>query len=182
MRFFGTVPLKTERLELRRYRKTDDQELFQLIGSDPDVNRYIDWKPWETLEGTREFLALHLQQYQSDLSFFGWAITMDDKIVGTIGTYHMDIDKETCEIGYNIGRKYWNQGIATEAVQKVLDYLFRTIGLRKVYASCHEENQASRRVMEKAGMKYEKTEYEAFKEENGSYKNLIYYEALREEW
>lgn len=181
MRFLGTVPLKTERLELRRYTKADDQELFRLIGSDPKMNRYISWQPWKTLEGTRKFLELHLEQYQTDMSFFGWAITMEGKIVGTIGTYHMDTDNESCEIGYNIGTRYWNQGIAAEAVTRVLNFLFQTIGLHKIYASCHEENLASRRVMEKVGMKFEGVAREALKEKDGSYKDLIYYYVLKEE-
>ena len=182
MKFLGTVPLKTERLELRRYRKNDDRDLFETVGKDPEGMRYISWKPWETLAGSREFIQLHLQQYQSDMSFFGWAVTMNDQLTGSIGTYHMDTENESCEIGYHIGRSYWNQGIATEAVRRVLDFLFRTIGLHKVYASCHEDNAASRRVLEKAGMKYEGTAKEAIREPDGSYKDLIYYYVLEPDW
>lgn len=182
MMFFGTVPLKTERLELRRYRRSDEEEVFHVIGEDPKVNQYISWRPCVTREGTRKFIQLHLEQYRSDQSFFGWAIEKDGRFIGSIGTFHMDIENESCEIGYNIGSKYWNQGIATEALTKVLSFLLQSVGLHKVYASCHEENLASRRVMEKAGMKYEGMAKEAIKDQDGSYKDAIFYYVLQSGW
>ncbi|MDO4168929.1 MAG: GNAT family N-acetyltransferase [Lachnospiraceae bacterium] len=182
MRYLGTVALTTDRLVLRRYRKDDAQQIYQNYGSDPKVNRYITWKPCQTLEGTKDFIEMHLQQYRSNQAFYGWAITFNDEVIGSIGTYHFDEENESCELGYNIGSNYWNQGIATEAVNKVLDFLFQRVGLHKVYASFHEKNTASGRVLEKVGMIYEGTAKEAIKESDGSYADLIYHCIFQSDW
>ena len=174
MKFFGTVPLKSERLELRRYKKTDAKALHA-IGKDAKVNRYITFKPCETMAGTIDYIDIHLEQYKKDQSFFGWAVTMDGSLVGSIGVYNLDKNGESCEIGYNIGSDYWNQGIASEALKTAMRYLFCTIGLHKICASVHEENGASMRVLEKNGFTFEGRAREVIKEAEGVYKDLLYY-------
>lgn len=174
MRFFGTVPLTTKNLYLRRYHINDVPALHK-IGSDPKVNQYITFTPCKTLQGTKDFVMINLQEYRNDQSYFGWAITKDDKLVGSIGTYNMDRDNESCEVGYNISSEHWNEGIATESLQAVLKYLFETIQMHKVYASFHVENVASKKVLEKCGMSYEGTAREMIKEKDGSFSDLIYY-------
>ena len=68
---------------------------------------------------------------------------------------YFDEKEDSCEIGYGIGSGFWNQGYATEAVGRFLEFLFREKGMRTVYASFFTGNDASRRVMEKCGMTYD---------------------------
>ena len=175
MRFIGTVPLETERLLLRRYQMSDAEVLYEEIGSKPEVTRYISWNPCDSLKGAREFVTLNMEQYKRDQSFFGWAITMDGVLLGSIGVYNMDPQNESCELGYNLRPDYQNRGITTETVKRVVDFLFRTVGMHKICASVHEENEASKKVLKKAGFSYEATAKEAIKEKDGSYKNLEYF-------
>ncbi|WP_028568862.1 GNAT family N-acetyltransferase [Salinispora tropica] len=59
------------------------------------------------------------------------------------------------EFGYVLARSAWGQGYATEAAATVLTYAFEQAGLHRVAATCDPANVASRRVLEKIGMKYE---------------------------
>ncbi|HEY8392736.1 MAG TPA: GNAT family protein [Capillibacterium sp.] len=60
-----------------------------------------------------------------------------------------------CEIGYCLSKRYWNQGIMTEALKAVIAYLIKEVGFKRVQAVHQVENPASGRVMIKAGMKHE---------------------------
>ena len=58
------------------------------------------------------------------------------------------------EVGYWIGRPHWGQGIATEAVRAAIDHAFETTAINAVTGSCRVINDASRRVLEKSGLRY----------------------------
>ena len=58
------------------------------------------------------------------------------------------------EVAYHFAKEWWGRGLATEAATACLDYGFRELGLREIIAICFPEHVASRRVMEKAGMRY----------------------------
>lgn len=73
-------------------------------------------------------------------------------MIGTIGFMHCSCQDSVVEIGYSIGRKYWGQGIATEALRTVLDFAFREFGVHRIEGRCEWDNPASARVMEKCGM------------------------------
>ena len=76
------------------------------------------------------------------------------RLIGII--LYFDEKEDSCEIGYGIGSGFWNQGYATEAVGRFLEYLFREKGMHTVYASFFTGNDASRRVMEKCGMTFDR--------------------------
>jgi ribosomal-protein-alanine N-acetyltransferase len=59
------------------------------------------------------------------------------------------------DLGYEISPAYWYRGYATEAARAMLDFGFEELGLHRVWAQCVPENVASRRVMEKLGMRGE---------------------------
>jgi len=81
-----------------------------------------------------------------------FAIAMDDKAVGGIGfMLHQDVERVSAEIGYWLAEPYWNRGIMTEALVAVTRYATEQHGLTRVFAVPYEWNQASFRVLEKAG-------------------------------
>lgn len=85
------------------------------------------------------------------------------------------------ELGYWIGKPFWQKGYGTEAAKAVVDYGFRTLGLNKIYASAFKENRGSWRIMEKIGMEYEgmqKQHYFRF----GQFIDLVHYGILREDY
>lgn len=81
-----------------------------------------------------------------------FAIDVDGFAVGAIGLKPgEDVHRVGAEIGYWLGEEFWNRGIATEAINAVVDYGFKTLDLVRVHAEVFEWNTASMRVLEKAG-------------------------------
>jgi RimJ/RimL family protein N-acetyltransferase len=81
-----------------------------------------------------------------------FAIEVDGGAGGGIGVHPMaDVHRRTAEVGYWLGRAFWNRGIATEALGALVDYAFSTFDLVRLEAVVYEWNPASTRVLEKAG-------------------------------
>jgi len=103
MRRLGTMDIVTDRLVLRRFRESDTEQTYENYGKDALVNRYISFSPCETLAGTYEFIRRHLWEYDNNLDFYGWAITLDGEVIGSIGLFDIDHESESCELGYSVG-------------------------------------------------------------------------------
>ncbi len=95
-------------------------------------------------------LQLYRKKKRTEVNF---AIDIDGKVIGSIGLEKIDGHK--AEIGYWLGEKYWGQGIMNSAVKLIMEYAFRKLRLRRVYANVFPSNKASARVLKKAGYKYE---------------------------
>ena len=149
--------IETERLIFRPFTEEDLPKLIEQR-SDPDVNRYLGGPARQNAEA----LATRLRFYMDCYDKFGfgscamlWRET--GEMIGTAGIQPLE-DTGEIEVGYSIIKPYWGLGIGTEAAKGWMEYGFNTAGLVRIVAIAVEENTASRRIMEKLGMKYEKTE------------------------
>ncbi len=80
------------------------------------------------------------------------AIVVDGEPAGAIGIeFGRGKSEGSGEIGYWLGEELWGRGIASEAVRLVTEYAFETLSLERIEAAVLESNQASIRVLEKAG-------------------------------
>ncbi|WP_373124721.1 GNAT family N-acetyltransferase [Blautia producta] len=177
MKSIGTQTITTERLKLRRFHIRDVEAVFNNYGSDINVNRYISFAPCSTLESAKEFIEMHIKQYDSNPDFYGWAIILKDKVIGSIGLFNVEKSGQ-CELGYSIGSAWWGYGYATEAAAAVLEFAFQKMQVHRVYASHHIENLASGKVLEKIGMHYEGTMGDAQKNQDGTNSDLKLYAVL----
>ena len=148
--------IETPRLQLRQFVPNDLDELYRLY-SDPDLMRYIG-KGIRTKNETETALLSILKHYEH--GFGMWAVISkdDNKLIGRCGLCFLDNTPEV-ELGYLLDKSYWRKGLATEASHASLNYGFEVVKLDKIIAIAQPENIASRRVMEKVGMKYEKDAY-----------------------
>ena len=167
----GTAELWTERLILRRYRPEDAEELYRYLGSDPEQARYSGWNPYATLEMAQETVRSFIDRYD-DEHFYSWVMDIDDVVVGTIGAY--DYRDDQIETGFSVVRGWQGRGLATEALEKVLEYLTDNEGISCVTAWCAAENTGSRRVLEKAGMQLVRTEKDGLLVGEKAFDKLIY--------
>ena len=144
---------KTERLVLRKPRLEDAPDIFQGYATDPDVTRYLAWKPNHVVEETRQFLERCLAGWNQE-KFFTWAITFprEDRCFGMV---EIRLDRFMAEVGYVLAKSWWGKGIITEAVRPVVDWALFQPEIFRVWAVCDLENPASARVMEKLGMQKE---------------------------
>ena len=167
----GTVELWTDRLVLRRYRPDDAEDLHRYLGTDPAMARYSGWNPYATLEMARETVRGFVNGY-TDEHTYSWVMDVDDVIVGTIGAY--DFQDDQIKVGFSVVPGWQGRGLATAALKKVLDYLTGNEGIHCVTAWCASENIASRRVLEKAGMKLVCTEKKDIEVGERVFDRLVY--------
>jgi [ribosomal protein S5]-alanine N-acetyltransferase len=108
-----------------------------------------------------------------------FAIEVDGIPCGSIGVFPgTDVHRKSAEMGYWLAEEYWGKGIVTEAILQIVEYGFRTFEINRIFARPFSTNLASRRVLEKAGLKFEaKLEKSIFK--NGQYLDECIFSILR---
>jgi len=149
-RTFTPFPiLTTERLTLRQVVLSDEQQIFTLR-SDSEINKYLDRQISKTIDDVRNFINKINESINKNDSVY-WAITLSDKniLVGTICLFTFSDENDKCEIGYELLTNFQGQGIMKEAVEKVVDYAFNTIKVKKIEAFFHRDNQSSIKLLEK---------------------------------
>ncbi|MDR3148259.1 MAG: GNAT family N-acetyltransferase [Treponema sp.] len=78
-----------------------------------------------------------------------------DEPIGSISAVKQHDDIKMAQIGYCIGKKWWNRGITSEALQEVIRFFFEDVGINRVESRHDPNNPNSGKVMAKCGMKYE---------------------------
>lgn len=152
MIFPPITEIETYRLKLRRLRMEDDADFFR-FGSDPDVCRYMLWKPHRSIEETRNSIRTSLLRYGSE-PYYRWGIALreTDKLIGMIQLLAFDTDNDRCSFAYMIAKDYWGNGYGPEALTAAMEFAFREMRVHKITAEHFSENRASGAAMRKAGM------------------------------
>jgi RimJ/RimL family protein N-acetyltransferase len=151
------VYLETERMVLREFTEDDVDALFEL-DNEPEVMRYIQPGVPVTREAiVEETLPAFLAYYGRPGGFGFWAAI--DKSSGRfLGWFHFrpkpGDDPRDPELGYRLHRFAWGRGYGTEGSKALIDHGFAELGIARVHAETMAVNVASRRVMEKCGMRF----------------------------
>ena len=177
----GTLILKTPRLILRRFKTDDAQMMYDNWATDEKVTRFLAWEVHESVEKTKEILTQWVDEYDS-LEYYHWAIEYENMPVGGINLHAISNKSWRGDLGYNIGSKWWNLGLMTEAARAVVDFAFGEIGMNKVCAWHDTENIGSGRVMQKIGMIREGHFFKHSRRKDGSWGDSDCYSILRENW
>ena len=154
----ATVWLESSRLRLRKLASEDFEWVWQL-DRDPEVMRFISGgvpTPREVFEQT--YFPRMLHNYPPGLQFGFWAAELRS-IGQPIGWFHLRPEKQEpyeMELGYRLRRDVWGRGLATEGSLELLRCAFCDWGIPRVVAHTLAVNTASRRVMEKCGMCWER--------------------------
>ena len=148
-------PLLTERLLLRSLILEDAVDVQRLAG-EYDVASTLLRIPHPYEDGMAEaWIRSCFETYEKNESI-NFAITLrtNKNFIGAMGL-ELEPENERAELGYWIGKPYWNRGYATEAAKAVVAYSFEVLKLNRIYAYHFTRNPASGRVLEKIGMRYE---------------------------
>ena len=158
MTHLGTVRLETDRLILRRFVETDIEDVFNNWCNDPEVTKYLTWPTHSDVSVTRGFMTTRLEGYAKE-NFYSWAMELKEtkQVIGTIAAVGQREDVQSVEIGYAMGRAWWNRGYMSEALGAVVKFFFEEAGMNRVEAHHDPRNPGSGRVMQKAGLIYEGT-------------------------
>jgi RimJ/RimL family protein N-acetyltransferase len=180
------VYLETPRMILRRFTPDDLDDLVALDG-DPAVMRYINGgRPTPRDEMRDDYLPWWLAYYDRGNRWGFWAAI--ERASGRFfGWFHLrplstDPDDEP-ELGYRLVRDAWGTGLATEGSRALVDKAFLELGANRVHASTMKVNEASWRVMEKAGLRYVRLSHGEWPERiPGDEEGDVEYAITREEW
>jgi len=175
-----TAPiLHTERLILRSFTLEDAPEVQRLAG-DKDIAATTCAIPHPYEDGmAEEWISTHAADFENGTGI-SLAIILKENDKRTkpvlIGAINISIDKieKIGELGYWIGKPYWNNGYCTEAASVILSYAFDVIKLRSIHAFHIGRNLASGRVLKKIGMKFEEC-FEKQVEKWGVLEDLVKY-------
>lgn len=149
--------LETDRLILRCLTMDDLDALFALY-RDPEVRIYFP-EGTLTYQETKEELEWIINVYYAKYGFGLWATIHKDTgtFIGRCGLLPWTIEQRLeVEVAYLLDRRYWGQGLATEAAQAIARYGFAQLDVSRLICLTDPENKASQRVATKIGMTFEK--------------------------
>ncbi|MCL2447191.1 MAG: GNAT family N-acetyltransferase [Oscillospiraceae bacterium] len=174
--------LHTERLTLREMQKSDAEALVAIL-RDHEVTRYLHGNLSAlTLKQERGYIRSMRKQFLQG-GLINWLIC--DKatgaVMGAIGLQPINRIHNCANAGFFLGLAHWGKGYMTEAFVAVLDYAFDVLNLNRVAAGHYAGNEASGRVQQKCGLRYEGTHRQAFLK-NGEYVDELMYAMVREDW
>ena len=149
--------VETERLILREFREEDAPGLLRL-NSNPEVIKYLHLEPMKDMEEAIKNVKWVTDQYpknkigrwimieKSTGEFIGWSgLKLEDMEMNGKQYFH--------DVGYRMLPEFWGKGYATESAIASVKYGFEEMNLEKINAAAHCDNLASRRVLQKAGLK-----------------------------
>lgn len=152
------IVLETNRLLLRKMNLNDTEALLGIF-ADPVAMRF--YPRTKTRREAADWIRRNID-HERKYGFGLWVVFFKDTraFAGQCGLHtHLATGKKEVEVGYLFLRKYWDQGLATEAAAACRDYGIQTFGLKRLASLIVAENRASRRVAEKIGLTLEKEVY-----------------------
>jgi RimJ/RimL family protein N-acetyltransferase len=180
------IYLETERLRLRRF-TAGDVDLLVELDSDPAVMRFITGgRPTSRAEIETDILPWWLAYYERYTGYGFWAAI--ERASGDFaGWFHLrpadDGRPHEPELGYRLRASAWGKGYATEVSRALVERAFRELGAARVTAETMAVNAASRRVMEKAGLRYVRTFHQEWPDRiDGDDQGDVEYALTRAEW
>ena len=146
--------LETDRLIVRRLDETDVEAIYRMRSA-AETMRFIR-EPQSPGESANWVELVSSRWLDEKIGFCAMVERSSGAFVGWCGVWRL---KETgeLEVGYAVAKEFWGKGYASEAANEFLNYAFSKLKSEKVVAVAAPENAASRRVMEKIGMRYDYT-------------------------
>ncbi|MGK3141498.1 GNAT family N-acetyltransferase [Pantoea sp. C2G6] len=147
---------ESERLLLRYIIREDLNDLFRIYG-DPETHRFNPYGPHLNIESSKEMLERKLISYEKE-GFGDWTIfekSNPNRVIGFGGVFVSQFDgRETNNLGYRFEPDAWGKGYATELSERAIRFGFNEVGLEDIVGVVRENHIASRRVLEKSGLKF----------------------------
>ncbi len=148
------LELHTERLLLRKILISDAESVFH-YRSDSLTNKYQNWIP-KTIEDVSEFIK---NKVSSIIDIKGtWyqlviIIKESGELIGDAGMHFYDSENQQVELGCTLDKKYQGQGFASEAMDKIIKFLFTKMNKHRIIASMDPRNLDSIKLVERLGLR-----------------------------
>ena len=181
LKLSGTHTIETERLILRQFTIDDAEAVYNNWCNDPEVTKFLQWPTHQDVDETEGILEDWVEKYgQGD--WYNWAIELKElgEPIGNISVVQQDQRARRAHIGYCLGRKWWHQGVMSEALAAVISYLFHE-GFLRIESRHNVNNPHSGDVMKKCGMQYEGT-FRGYDWDNSGIGDAAFYSILKEDY
>lgn len=178
----STYPtLMTERLLLREIRLDDAADVLIFRG-DAYVQRFNS-EPLKSIEEAVLFIQ-EAQNHQATGAGFGWGITLrgEDRVLGGVSLHSWNQHHRRAEVGYDLARARWGQGIGSEAVRAVLHFGFTQLNLNRIEAATIADNHESVKMLKKLGFTLEGIRRGYSWEDDGTFHDSAMFGLLRDEF
>jgi ribosomal-protein-alanine N-acetyltransferase len=144
----------TQRYLLRRVTADDARSIFESYANDPEVTRFLGWKPHSSETDTAAFLEGATSEWDQGRGFpvVAFPLQSPDNL---IGMFHPHLVGHRVNYGYVLRRSAWGKGAASEIMRWLVEHALSHPEIFRAEAFCDVDNAASARVMEKAGMNRE---------------------------
>jgi ribosomal-protein-alanine N-acetyltransferase len=148
----------------------------------PETSRYLLWSPHANLRYTKKYLSCVQTAYRNE-EFYDFALVDKEsgRMIGTCGFTSFDLRNNSAEIGYVLHPDFWGKGLAKEAVLRLMTFGFAELRLHRLSAKIMTENEASKKVALKCGMRHEATFVEGMLIK-GRYETIDEYAILAKEF
>ena len=146
-------PIQTKRLVIRRFEMADETNLIAFVTTDSVTKNLAFPDSVKNKEGALSILHQTINAYDTEGSLMALAITKVDNIfIGACGMGY--IQPEVMEVFYALLPAYWGYGFATEVLSILKDYIIGNFTVKEIHAPIKAQNNASKRVAEKNGFKF----------------------------
>jgi RimJ/RimL family protein N-acetyltransferase len=164
-----------------RYARPDDAAALYELGRDPDVSRYFSWGPYTDPQQAEDFIE-HMREQREAGERLEFVIAGEqDRPIGITGLSEFSQRDRRAVVGTWLGREHWGTGANEESKALVLALAFRTLGLQRVSAYAHPENDRSLRALERLGFTQEGT-LVAWHLHDGERRDVRILRLLLEDW
>ena len=180
------IKLITPRLIIRDFKYGDEKSIRDNVDN-IKVSRYLAVVPHPYSKKDARWFVNHCKEKQKEnprISYeLGIELKEDSKIIGCIGLTSINKYDGTVTFGYWLGKKYWKQGIMTEASERILRFAFNQLKLRRINVSVYIGNKASNALIKKLGFRYEGTCIKSHRTKStGKLVDSKIYGLLKSEW
>ncbi len=178
----GEFPIiETERLILREVATEDAIDMYEYL-SDKDVVKHMGLEPYKS---SKEVLNEEIKWYKSIVeegTGIRWVITKKESsvVIGSCGFLNMSPKHHRAEIGFELHKEYWGQGIASEAVEAVIHYGYKNLNLERIEAIVDPPNFLSQKLMKKQGFRKEGL-LRNYEYNFGKFNDVYMYSMIRED-
>ncbi len=177
LEIFRVFPeFESKRLRFRDIKHTDVHDLYEIYSNGATL-KYQVISPFKSEKEMTRYVDVIHDGYQNRY-FIRWALEEKEsgKLIGLISLHHLELWNYKAEVGYILNENFWNKGLTTEALEKLMEKAIKTWGLHRIEALIHPGNIPSLRVVEKLG--FYKACYKkecAFDRESNTFQDRLMY-------
>lgn len=173
--------LKGQKTNLRRVRKADAESIAK-YAQNRAISKYTFIPhPYTEIEASAYIKICHGQYRQKKYHNLGIELSETGEIIGMIGLVNYSAKYRNAEIGYWLGKPFWGKGLASESLELMLKYCFKTMKLHRVYAHVMHPNIGSAKLLIKAGFKPEGIARQQIKK-RGKWMDMHWFGILSDEY